>query len=270
MIHRFPTDEHQEAASIFRWPSGLQGRFDATAVSLEIDNALVRHALPRELVTNRDRVGKMHPLLLLVGVQHDVHSVAFGDRLHFPALKPYQEACVVIPGLRRRDHAHDHDAIDFTYFGRLYLDHSLPTYCGRWPWGWNKCLAKFRTSENVLTVERRGKGVLLKLATFAEPSDESVWTSLEWNRVVQWLDQPTIIGRKVVHRPRRLQFDWSAGSVKAANATVSLGSNLMSGIVPRSVASDGEGRSRCHAFHFDVPWFLHPSMAHDAGGRAAA
>jgi hypothetical protein len=273
VIHRFPTDDRHETGSTFHWPPALQGQFDATAVALEVDRALLRLTLPPELDTNHDRFGKLHPLLLLVGTQRHVHPVAFGHRLHLPALKPYQEACIVIPEVHHRDHGAGDGGS--TYFARLYLDQSLPTICGRWPWGWNKCLAKFRRSEHGVCITRRGE-TLLNLATPATPSRNSAWTSLEWNRVVQWLDQPAIIGRKVVHRPRRLQFDWSAAHVTAERAVVELGASLVLGVAPQSVTSDGMGRSRCHAFRFDAPWFLHTStareasVARDAGRRAAA
>jgi hypothetical protein len=271
MIRRWPQPEHRQDFSAFHWPPALQGHFDATAVSLEVDHAFLRNTLPPELVTNRARYDKLHPLLLLVGTQRTVHPVAFGQRLHFPALRPYQEACIVIPDVCYRDRAQDHDAPGHTYFGRLYLDQSLPTICGRWPWGWNKCLAKFQRSDKAVSIKRRGEILLnIEMLPAATASNDSVWMSLEWNRVVQWLNQPAIIGRKVCHRPRRLEFHWPAANVLPANVDVAIGPSLVQGVAARSVTSDGRGHSGCHAFHFDAPWYLHTSMAHDAGRRAAA
>lgn len=270
MLPGWPTIERlDDPQGTHRSPS-LQGHFDATVVALWVDHASLCRTLPPELATNGGRYADKHPLLLMVGVQRDVHPVAFGYRFHFPATRSYQEACVIVPDVRYRSEQVASVATDSTYFARLYLDRVVPTYYGRWPWGWNKCLASFRTSEHAVRIERRRKGVLLELVTEPHFSDAAAGETQEWNQIAGWLNQPAIIGRRVVHRPRRLRFDWSASDRYPVQVSLNLGAQLLIGVEPQSRRSDGCGEARCHAFRLSAPWCLHALPEGEAAQDVAA
>lgn len=231
----------------------LDGCFSGAVVVLNVDHQKLRHTLPPGLVTDATLHGATHPLILMVGIQNRVHPVAFGYRWQFPAMNRYHEACLVVPDLKHEPKVAT-SSERVLYFARLYLDRLAPTLYGRWPYGWNKCLAKFTGSPHRLRIERRRKGILLDMTVRAGSATNG--DDQHRRAIRNWLSQPAIIGIKRVGWPSRLQFDWSTAAESPADVSLKLGPRLLIGVDPQTRNSRDESPETCLGMHLTAAWSL--------------
>ncbi len=259
MIPGWPAVERAEHIRRSWQTRSLDGRFSGTVIVLNVDHENLRRTLPPGLSTDAGLHGKRHPLLLMVGTQRAVHPVVFGYRLQFSAMREYREACVVVPDLVPAGSPANASAAWRTYFARLYLDRIAPTLYGRWPYGWNKCLARFTEDQHCVRIERRRKGLLLELKT-SRPTDVGHRPDFAaFDRIAAHLARPAIVGQKRVDRPSRLTFRWSEADIEPVEAELAIGPRLLIGLDAQHRTTGDADENGCHACQICVDWSLETS-----------
>ena len=185
-----------------------------------------------------------HPLILLLGE----HSGVGLDRL--PLKLHYRELVVALPFVRPQGGPPG----PFCYLPLLLLDRRLPTWLGRWLYGFAKRRALIRRTANSFAATRRPDGAPLLSARFLPPAAPP-----DLRRVRSLFEQPLISrGRGDRWRYSRFDFGFERARLAGIEAEVTVHPALLPGLPDGPIRPDS-------SFRIETTWTLARLPPPDAG-----
>lgn len=229
-----------------------QARFDGCVAFTNWARREVQDLLPPglDLATNVSPAADLHPVAFVFGAL-TAGAMQFGG-FTIPTGIGYQEFAMAIPFVRlgRRPFMH-------TYIPRMYSSYFPPTWNGNMYYGFAKEMARMHWQDSVFLITSEDDRLLLHATVQSGgrwlPGDTSTLDNFSAMREIFALP---IVGRKADGTYVCSYFDWdfSAASVRPADACVGIDAPLLDGLVPRRCSAVPSGTFDIRGMVWKLSW----------------